>query len=140
MRLRSVLAGLVAVLLLSISCVANACETSCDLKALGSGCHHVSKASATPAMAGMPDCGMDKSHHSAQVQANDQCKHSVCEQQPQTGTRDLTVLHARSLTTLQVLVTVLVFPVNTLKVRIEPANTASSRVPLLVALQTTLRV
>ncbi len=140
MRFRSILASLVAVLLLSISCVANACETSCDLKALGSGCHHVSSASAAPAMAGMHDCGMDKSHHSAQVQANGQCKHSVCEQQPQTVASDRTMHNVRSLATLQALVTVLVFPVSTLNVGIEPANTAPPRAPLLIALQTTLRV
>lgn len=140
MRFRSILAGLVLVLLLSISCVASACEISCDSKALGSGCHHVSSASAAPAVAGMTDCGMGKSHHFAQVHANDQCKHAVCEQQPQTVESDQTVLHTRSITTLQALVTIFVSSVSTLHVWIEPANTASSRVPLLVALQMTLRV
>ncbi len=80
------------------------------------------------------------SHYSAQVQANDPCKHSVCEQQPQTVASERTMLHAPSLATLQALVTVLAFPLNTLNVRIEPANSAPPRVPLLVALQATLRV
>lgn len=83
---------------------------------------------------------MRMSHQSAQVHADDQCRHSVCEQQPQTVSSDPTVLHARALATLQALVTVFVFPVSTLSVQIEPANTALSRAPLLVALQTTIRV
>ncbi len=140
MRLRAILASLVAVLLLSISCVASSCETSCDLKALGYGCHNASPASAASPMAGMHDSGMDNDYHSAQVQANHQCKHAVCVQQPQTVASDLTVLHAKSLATLRALVAVLVFPLSTLDVRIEPANSAPPRVPLLVAFQTTLRV
>ena len=88
----------------------------------------------------MHDCGMDMSQKFAQVHANDQCKHSVCEQQPQTVASDRSMLHAQSLATLQAFVTVLVSPVSTLNVRIEPANTAPPRAPLLVALQTTLRV
>lgn len=140
MRFRAILAGLVAVLLLSISCVANACEISCNVKAFGPGCHTSSNATTSPAMAGMPDRGMDVSVHSARVQANDLCKHSVCEQQAQAVASDKTVLHARSLAKLQALISVLVFPVSGLHVRIESANTAPQRAPLLVALQTALRV
>ncbi len=100
MRFRSILASFIAVLLLSIACVANACETSCDLKALGSGCHHASGVSAASSMAGMHNSGMDKGHHSAQIQAKDECKHAVCEQQPQTVASNKTVLHVRSVVTL----------------------------------------
>lgn len=140
MRLRPTLASLVAVLLLSIPCMANACGTSCDLSALGICCHHASNESGAPAMAGMHDCGMDMSRQSVQVHADDNCKHFVCEQQPQTVANDQAVLHARSLATVQAVLTVLVFHVSTLNVRIEPASSAPLRVPLLITLQMTLRV
>jgi hypothetical protein len=135
MRSRSILASLVAVLLLSISCVANACETSCDLKAVGSGCHHASGTKAK-----MPGCGMNMSPNSAQIHANHQCRQSVCEQQPQKVVTDQTVLHAQALVTLHAFITILFFPGSMLDVRIEPANASMSRVAFLIALQTTLRV
>jgi hypothetical protein len=140
MRSKPILASFIPILLLLISCVANACETSCDLMALESGCHHASSAAVAISMAGMHSCGINLSKRSAQIHTNDQCEHAVCEQQPQIVTGDQRVLHSRLLSAHQALTTVLLLPVNTLNARIEPANTAPPRPPLLMALQTTLRV
>jgi hypothetical protein len=51
-------------------------------------------------MAGMHDCEMNMGRHSAQVQANDQCKQSIGEQQPQIAASDETLVHAQSIAAL----------------------------------------
>jgi hypothetical protein len=140
MRLRSIVTGLVAVFLLAVTCVANACEISCNVTAPGPGCHNASIASAAPAMVGIHDCGMNMGRNSAQVQANGLCKHSVCEQQPQITASDQTLVHAQSITGLHAFISAFIFPTKTQNVALGRVDTSPERVLPLVALHPVLRV
>jgi len=132
MRFRSMVAGLVAVLLLSISCVASACEASCYQEAADTGCHGQSPAVSAPAMTGMHDGGMNL--------RSETCAHRVCEQQPQVVESEQAATNFGSLATLHAFIAVLVSAESLESIRIAPSDTSPPRVPFLIALQTTLRV
>jgi hypothetical protein len=89
MRFRATLASLLAVLLVSVSCVASACEVSCDLKTRVACCHSGSAAQthsgrSDTQMATMKHCAMTASDRSTQppnsatVEAFQSCQHHVC--------------------------------------------------------------
>ena len=93
MRFKATLASLLAVLLVSVSCVASACEVSCDLKTRVACCHSGSAAQthsgrSDAQMATMKHCAMTASDRSTQppnsatVEAFQSCQHCVCSQQP----------------------------------------------------------
>ncbi len=155
MRFRATLAILIAVLLLSFSCVASACEASCDLKVLGSGCHHAGASvsgnnhllkHAGAGMSGMHDCGMNiadssaKSDVFAMVDASS-CAHSICEQQLQAFASDKEANTSGMATTQQAaIIAVLAFPMPEQVSRWQPSKPPLLRAPLLVSLQTLIRV
>lgn len=150
MRLRSILATLTALLLLTISCVASACETTCAVQALGGGCHHAmafaSKNSRHPesSMAGMSNCGMIAKDGTARVApgvllANGACNQQVCEQPP-------TILPNKDGVTAQlitiqhvVILAHILFVPETVSVFRTP-EAPPLRAPLLISLQSILRV
>ena len=90
-----------AILLLSISCVANACQTSCDLDAVAAGCQNIAGASTARNMPRMHDCGMNVGDRAAQWQSTDQCRHSGCAQQPQTIVSDQILSHPRAVAAMR---------------------------------------
>lgn len=91
MQVKATFAGLLAVFLLSISCVASACEVSCDLESFGltrQASHRIEPHSDVvhSPMAGMRHCAMGKSHlptkaDSASIGALDYCHSHGCEDQ-----------------------------------------------------------
>lgn len=147
MRFRAIVGMSVAVLLLSVSCVASACETSCALKALAPGCHDAGGGAVTAAhpgpdlMPGMGHCGMAKGIQAPVLQADAVCNHSsVCEQPAQTIGDSEAGRPAQLISTAHAGVTAFALPVEQRRSRSEPADRSTSRAPLLVALQTNLRV
>ena len=150
MRLRSTLATLTALLLLTISCVASACETTCAVKALGGGCHHSrafdSKNSrqSESSMAGMPNCDMAARDAASKVSpavvlANGACSHQVCEQPPTALSNEDGV--AAQLAAMQhiVILAQILFVPDTVSV-FRTLEAPPLRVPMLVSLQSILRV
>ncbi len=102
MGFRATLATMIAVLLLSVSCFASACEASCELKVFGPGCHQAGATAsggnhllkhAQAGMSGMHDCGMNVADSSAKSPACSMvgaspCKHAICEQPVQALASD----------------------------------------------------
>jgi hypothetical protein len=78
--------------------------------------------------------------HSPQMQASDQCKHPICEQQPQIAANDQTFVHAQSIAALHAIISVVIFPTSTRSVALGSVDTSPERVPLLAANPTVLRV
>ncbi len=153
MGFRATLATLI--LLLSVSCVASACEASCDLKVLGAGCHHAGATAsggnhllehAQAGMSRMHDCGMNvaespaKSPACSMVDASP-CEHSVCEQQPQALARDKKAGETgQSTIQLAAIIVALAFPMPEQVSRRQASKPPLFRAPLLISLQTLIRV
>jgi hypothetical protein len=139
MRFRSMLASLVVTLLLAISCVANACQTSCDLNSVALGCHNTSVVSTARNMPRMHDCGMKVGHHVAQLQTIDQCRHAGCAQQPQTLASDQMLMHPRTVSAMRASEGLMI-PTSTQSRAHGLVASSPEHLPLLAALQTILRV
>lgn len=141
MRPKAIVATVIAVLMLSLSCAASACEMSCDLKVLGPACHHggLSVAAAAP-HSGMRGCGMNSAAmtHIFGVAQKSRCTHSVCEQ-PQAASMEADVMPLASVQQM-VILSVLAFPAPVHSFGVESAETPPLRAPLLVCLQTIIRV
>lgn len=140
MRLKTIMATLLAVLLLTGSSMASACAVSCDLEALGSHCQ-ASSMKASMAAGGMTHCGMAVAKNPAVSLANrDACTH-VCEQQPQTVRNDQGMA-AVQVVSLQhaVILAVLVYPAGRKVSLLRHAETPPLRTALLVSLQSNLRI
>jgi hypothetical protein len=155
MMLRGPLATLMAFLLLTFSCVASACETSCDLKVLGSACHHAGAIASGSnhrlkhsgaGMSGMHDCGMSIADSSAKSPAcvmvgESRCGHSVCEEPVQALASDKEASATMMATVQQAAIfTVLPCRIPEQVSRWQPSKPPLFRAPLLVSLQTLIRV
>lgn len=155
MGLRATLATLIAVLLLAFSCVASACEASCNLKVLGPGCHHAGATASSSnhllkhagvGMSGMHDCGMNIADSSAKSPAcsmvgESPCEHSVCEQPVQALASDKEASATMMATVQQAaILTVLPFRIPEQVSQWQPSKPPLFRAPLLVSLQTLIRV
>jgi hypothetical protein len=141
MRPKSIVATLIAVLMLSLSCAASACEMSCDLKVIGLGCHHAGlRVPAAQPHSEMRGCGMNSTvvTHIFGVTQNSLCTHAVCEQ-PQAASNEADVMHLVSVQQM-VILSVLAFPTPLHSLALQPAETPPLRPPLLVSLQTIIRV
>ena len=152
MRLRSTLATLTALLMLTISCVASSCEATCAARTLGGGCHHAassaskSETQASQSMPGMSDCGMTAKDATLKgspelLLSNSACSHQVCEQPP-TIVLNENRLSAQRIATHHAVILAYAFFAS------EPETVTDLRTPetpplrttLLVSLQSTLRV
>ena len=99
MRLRSTLAGFLALMLLSVSCAASACTLSCDLQASLQACHQHPQTAQSEAMSAAEPmdghcdhCDHMRTHHSQvphfeparSVSKGSQCIHQLCSHQAAT--------------------------------------------------------
>ena len=134
------LATLMAFLMLSISCVASACEVSCDLRILGPGCHSSARGGAESAIDGMHECNMAKNDGSTHAQAPDVCSHAICDQQPQVAGSDPAGLPAPPSAMEHRAIAEHSPRTLNINARIAVVDTSPSRALFLVALQTTFRV
>ena len=147
MQVRATFAGLLMVLMLSVSFFASACEVRCDLMSAGPSCHSTAQQSASQqakSMATMP--GMSESDAAAtsgdqnSARVSEVCHHAVCVQQPVVITeKNVPLKHARlhvELLTLNIF-KMLSSPQQNF-IRVESSPPARSSTP--VALSTTLRV
>lgn len=153
MRLRSTFAMLTALLLLTISYVASACEATCDVKALGGGCHHSGSSAPTEekqanhATSGMPSCDMATVEDGASkappevVLSTGACCHQVCEQAP-TVVPNETGISAQLIAAHQTAILAYVFFVSKPEILTDfrTPETPPLRTALLASLQSTLRV
>ena len=149
MRLKSTLATLTALLLLAISCVASACEATCDLQAVGRGCHHASPSASSETkpnqqMAGISHCGMAVDNAASKVasgilQANTSCSHQVCAQSPTIMTHE-DELAAQLVQSQSVIIPARTLPAPLITSIFRTAETPPLRAPLLISLQTIIRV
>lgn len=140
MRLKTILATLLAVLLLTGSSMASACAVSCDLEAFGSHCH-ASSTKTSVAAQGMTDCGMVMGKNPAVSRADSNACTHVCEQQPQAARNDHGIAALRGVSLQQALVlAVLVYPPAREGSLLRHPETPPLRSPLLVALQSNLRI
>ena len=133
-------ATLMALLMLSISCVGSVCEASCDLRILGLECHSTARGGTASSIDGMHECGMAKNDGSAHVRAQDVCSHAICNQQPQVAGSDPVSLPAPQYATEHLAIAEPSLPTLKINARIASVDTSPSRALFLVALQTTLRV
>lgn len=149
MRLSATLATLTAVLLLSISCVASVCQTSCVLKTLETACDYTATTASSPHqkttshMPGMDDCGMASTDHAVKVpsvivQSNTACNHMVCEQ-PVLANNEYGI-SAQLILPQYAAIPTLTLPMSELFSIVKNTETPPHRAPLLVSLQTTLRI
>jgi hypothetical protein len=140
MRVRVILASLMAVLLLSLSYVSSTCAISCDLMEMTQS--HL-KGARTSAPSAMPDCSMNEDQGVQEAASitmqSPACNHHVCVEQPvvlKNLTEIATHLIPVSNTTMQVAT-----PTGTnASKRFRASETPPLRSPSLIALQTTLRV
>jgi hypothetical protein len=149
MRLRSTFAMLTVFLLFTISCVASACDATCAAKALGGGCHHAISSAPSrgkqikQSMSGMSGCGMAAKDASKVldelVLSDGACSHQVCEQAP-TIIPSENGLSARQIATRQVVILANVFFGPETVTTFRTSETPPLRAPLLVSLQSILRV
>jgi len=138
MQWRATLATLIAVLLLSVSCSASACEISCDLMARGSGCHHAAGATTVAAMHHCDEMTKQGSGSIAPVQP---CMHAVCKTLPPAVASDrVGIAPERLAAPLAILVSMLAVAPPHGSLAAPMAGAPPLRAPLLVSLQTTLRV
>ncbi len=139
MRSRTVLAALLAVVLLTMSSAASVCEITCSLRAAGSRCDHSpSIHSPSHHPDGMTDCGMT-SMARLDVNANS-CLHSVCEQQAQALVSEKNTGEVRLLSFPQTVIsaTLTLQPIEWSFACV--SETPPVRSSFLVILQTTIRV
>ncbi len=91
MRLRATCALLLAAILLSVTCVSSACETSCGLEKAGAGCRNAGQSPtkhehSARQMTGMRDCAMakpDRLQNAEVAQITSPCDYSPCSSQAQ---------------------------------------------------------
>ena len=150
MRLRSALATLTAILLLTISCAASVCSVSCGAMAVGGGCSHGShsQAAASGMLPGHPMSGMshremagpnDMADLTMVMPSSSSCAQHVCELAPTLlrsdsgGAQLLVAIQPASLSAQAILAP-------EMESQIEIAGTPPLRSHLVVALQTTLRI
>jgi hypothetical protein len=154
MRSKAALAILVAVVLLSISCVASACEISCGLRMCDPGCcdaagstYQSSHRYVAHPRAEMQDCGMKSAGASAArslavagVHATP-CAHATCGQEPAAMARNAGEVASR-FPALQraMLLTVLKFTEPDRSSRRQVYETPPTRALFLISLQSTIRV
>jgi hypothetical protein len=137
MQWRATLAIWIAVLLLSVSCSASACELSCDLMARGSGCHHAAGATEVAAT----HCGELAKPGSDSITTLHRCKHVVCKTLPPAIAGDRIEGAPERIDAQQAVTAALVVVVPLHVSSAEHfAEAPPLRAPLLVCLQTTLRV
>jgi len=152
MRFRAAISTVMSVVLLVSSCVALGCQISCDLKMYGSSCHHAgafhaAHRQADHQMTGMRHCGMESAGSSAVqsltcgvVYANS-CTHFACEQQPQNFTTGSDGIATQFMATQPgVLVAFPTSPVADRPSQWQAHETPPFRAPLLVSLQSIIRV
>lgn len=148
MRLRTILASLMAVVLLSLSCAASACAVNCDAMGISHTCSHTPRANAQAdsshsSMSGMQHCSMkmqrdsqETVHLKLQTAA---CSHHVCAEQPviltdETGAAAHPIQLNQTATPLSSVITADLIETSRI------SETPPLRSPSLIALQSTLRI
>jgi hypothetical protein len=141
MRMRGVVATLMAFVLLSVTCVASACEMSCNLKMAGSGCEHTASrhSLSSQSVHNMSPDNMAATPKADSVQSTS-CDRAVCEHHPQAlaNEKNSSATQVLSLQQIFLLATFASPPLEQSVSRV--SETPPLRSDLLVFLQTTLRV
>lgn len=144
MRLRATLATLLTFVLMSTSCFASACHLACSLKISGPTCHP-----SDSSMMGNPrshECPMHPHRASDRATATDvkspeTCSSPACAQQAQAIEADQSESSAPMAWTLTAVVAPLIsLPTQTYAIEHRLPETPPLRPPVLVSLQTTLRI
>ena len=139
MRLRGILATLLAVLLLSVTAGASACEMSCGLKMAMSGCGHTASGYSLSSHS-MQNMSRGNEAAAAKAHSTTSCAHIVCEHPPQALVNEQRSGAVQMLSLLQVVVlATLALPAHA-HAFVHASETPPLRSSLLVFLQNTLRV
>jgi hypothetical protein len=152
MRYRSTFAMLTVLLLLTISCVASACETTCAANALGGQCHHAispaakSEMKSNPSMSGMSDCDATSKDIASKTSSkllltNPVCSHQVCEQSPTIVPNEIGLSAKRITANQTVFLAYFLFRSEPERIaNFRTIETQPLRTSLLVFFQSTLRI